>query len=147
MERTLQIPSDLRLDALAQLIMLSFGRNDAPSEYIYETGDKLYPNSDCHDFTLGDILKKKNQSVLFNIYDHEHEAHWRHGLTLEKSADYSDRTTSYMTLLDGRGTYPSQTVTDMETYTQRFLVGKLRQPNFKTVRQHIRDFEEENTIM
>ena len=52
-----------------------------------------------------------------------------------------------MTLLDGRGTYPSKNVNDMEAYTRRFLDGKLRQPNFKTVRQHIRDFEEENTIM
>ena len=146
-ERTLQVPSNLRLDALAQLIMLTFGRKDSPSEYIYEAGDMLYPNSSCHAFTLGDLLKKKNQSALFNICDREHETHWRHGLTLEKSADYSDRTTSYMTLLDGRGTYPSKNVNDMEAYTRRFLDGKLRQPNFKTVRQHIRDFEEENTIM
>jgi hypothetical protein len=146
-ERTLQIPSNLRLDALSQLLMLSFGRKDSPSEYIYEAGDMLYPNSSCHAFTLGDLLKKKNQSALFNICDREHETHWRHGLTLEKSADYSDRTTSYMTLLDGRGTYPSKNVNDMEAYTRRFLDGKLRQPNFKTVRQHIRDFEEENTIM
>lgn len=146
-ERTVQVPSNLRLDALAQLILLAFGRKDAPSEYIYEAGDRLYPNNNCHAFTLGILLKKKNQSALFNIYDREHEAHWQHGLTLEKSADYSDRTTSYMTLLDGRGTYPSKNVADMEAYIQRFLAGKLRQPNFKTVRQHIRDFEEQNTIM
>ena len=71
---------------------------------------------------------------------------WLHGLVLEKSTDYSDHTTHFIDLLDGRGTYPAASVPDMETYTQRFLAGKLKQPNFKTVRDHIREFEDNNGL-
>jgi hypothetical protein len=88
------------------------------------------------------MLKKKNQSALFNIYDSKHDAHWSHGIVLEKSADYSDRTTNFITLIDGRGTYPSASIPNLEVYVQRFKDGNLSKPNFKTVREHIREFEE-----
>jgi hypothetical protein len=141
-ERTLQVPSNIRLKALAQLIMVAFGRQEEPTEYLYQTKDNLYPDSSCHSFTLGDMLKRKNQSALFIIYNKKNDTHWKHGIVLEKSADYSERTTNYITLLDGRGTYPSASIPDMDTYLLRFMDGKLKKPNFKTVREHIREFEE-----
>ena len=142
-ERTLQVPSNIRLKALAQLIMVAFGRQDEPTEYLYQAKDTLYPDSSSHVFTLGDILKRKNQSALFNIYNSKHDAHWIHGIVLEKSADYSDRATNFITLLDGKGTYPSASIPNMDVYLQRFKDGKLKKPNFKTVRKHIRAFEED----
>ncbi len=122
--------------------MVAFGRQEEPTEYLYQTNDNLYPDSSCHSFTLGDMLKRKNQSALFIIYNKKNDTHWKHGIVLEKSADYSERTTNYITLLDGRGTYPSASIPDMDTYLLRFMDGKLKKPNFKTVREHIREFEE-----
>lgn len=145
-ERTLQVPSNIRLDALSQLIMVAFGRQDKPDKYIFQAKDTLYSDSSSHAFTLGDMLKRKNQSALFNIYDSKNDAHWIHGIVLEKSADFSNRTTNYITLLDGCGTYPSASIPNMDTYLQRFMDGKLRKPNFKTVREHIRAFEENNDL-
>jgi len=145
-ERTLQVPSNIRLNALAQLIMLAFGRRDEPAEYHYMMKDTMYTEGVSNGFTLGDVLKKKNQTVLFNIYDRKNGAHWRHGIALEKSADYSDRTTNYITLLDGRGTYPSASTPDMDAYVQRFNAGKLRKPDFKATRESIREFEKHNGL-
>jgi hypothetical protein len=141
-ERTLLVPSNIRLKALAQLIMVAFGRKDEPKEYLFQTKDTLYSDKMSFSFTLDDLLKKKNQTALFNIYNKKNDTHWKHGIVLEKSADYSERTTNYITLLDGRGTYPSASIPDMDTYLQRFMDGKLQKPNFKTVREHIRAFEE-----
>jgi len=34
----------------------------------------------------------------------------------------------------------------MEAYTQRVMAGKLRQPDFKSAREQIREFEENNGL-
>lgn len=38
------------------------------------------------------------------------------------------------------------TIKDMDDYTHRLASGKMRKPNFKTVRERIREFEDENVI-
>ena len=145
-ERTLQVPSNIRLNALAQLIMVAFGRKDEPAEYHYMMKDTMYTEGVSNGFTLSDMLKKKNQTALFNVYDRRNGAHWRHGIVLEKSAEYSDRTTNYIALLDGRGTYPPASTPDMDAYLQRYNDGKLHKPNFMAVRRNIREFEEHNGL-
>lgn len=143
-ERTLQVPSNLRLSALAELAMLAFGRKDTPEQFVYQVRDELYPDSSCHGFTLGDLLKKKNETARFNILNKLSGSFWRHGIVLEKSAEYSDRTNRYINLLDGRGTYPSKSTLDMDAHCQRFIDGKLRKPNFKSIRKNIHEFEKSN---
>ena len=145
-ERTLQIPSNIRLDALAELLMHAFGRVDAPTNYAYQMGDELYPGSHCNNFTLGDLLKKKNQTARLDIWNPTTEVHWQHGLVLEKAAEYSKSATHFIDLLDGRGCYPPASMPDMEAYTQRVMAGKLRQPDFKSAREQIREFEENNGL-
>ena len=145
-ERTLQVPSNLRLSALAELAMLAFGRKDMPDGYAYQVRDELYPNIACNRFTLDDLLKEKNETAEFNILNEQTGTIWRHDIVLEKSSDYSERTDRYFNLISGRGSYPSKSTPDMDAHSQRFIDGKLRKPNFKSIRENIREFEESNMI-
>ena len=155
--RTLQVPSNIYLTPLTELLMLSFGRQDVPLHYEYSDGDmRFLPDADDHalnsdywemdgtDYsTLNLLLSKKGDTATFDIMKGK-KAAWHHVLTLEKSGSYTQKTVNRIELLSGQGTYPGKTTKTMADHTARYNEGKLKKPNFDTVRRNIRDFEEEN---
>ena len=158
-ERTLQLPSNMTLTGFAELIMLSFGRQDVPEQYEFKDGDgsfRYLPDADDHaldkDFwamdgtdytTVGFMLAKKGDTATFDIKKGK-KVQWHHVITLEKSGRYGPNSEVHLVLLNGQGCYPSKSIRSMAEYIRRHDEGKLEKPNFDTVRKHVREFEEEN---
>ena len=142
--RTLQVPSNIYLDSLMELIMLAFGRKDTPIDYTFTVKDEIYYWDMADKFSLCDLQRKKGKAIRFDYVNHGHV--WQHGIWLEKTGDYGPTSQRYINLLDGRGIYPGMTIKDMDDYTQRLASGKMRKPNFKTIQKQICEFEDENEI-
>jgi hypothetical protein len=156
-ERTLQLPSNMTLTGFAELIMLSFGWQDVPEKYEFKDGDFRYlPDADEHaldkdywemdstDYTtVGFMLGKKGATATFDIKKGK-KTQWHHIITLEKSGRYTPKSEEHLVLLSGQGSYPAQSIRSMTEYTSRYEQGKLKKPNFDTIRKRIRVFEEEN---
>lgn len=156
-ERTLQLPSNMTLTGFAKLIMLSFGRQDVPELYEFGDNDFRYlPNDDEYalekefweiestDYnTVGSMLPKKGNTATFDIKKGK-KMLWHHIITLEKSGRYTPNSEVHLVLLNGHGNYPSQSIHSMTEYERRYQEGKLRKPNFNTVRKRIQEFEKEN---
>ena len=156
-QRTLQVPSNMYLSRFVELIMTAFGRNDEPEQYVFTERDGFRFVSDFDDWdiddeemdevdeaffaTISDVLKKKNDFISFGIAKNR-KVVWHHTILLEKSGRYTEKTQEYVLLLDGQGAYPAKSVRTMEQYIKQHQEGKLRRPNFKTVHQHIREFED-----
>lgn len=160
-ERTLELPSNMTLTGFAELIMLSFGRQDVPDQYEFKDGygsfrylpdaddhalDKDYWEMDSTDYTtVGFMLAKKGDTATFDIKKGK-KTQWHHVITLEKSGRYGPKSEVHLVLLNGQGCYPSRSIRSMAEYVRRHEEGKLAKPNFDTVRMHIRDFEEESEL-
>lgn len=156
-ERTLQLPSNMMLTGFAELIMLSFGWQDVPENYEFKDYnfrylpdadehalDKDYWEMDSTDYTpVGFMLGKKGTTATFDIKKGK-KTQWHHIITLEKSGRYTPKSEEHIALLSGQGSYPAQSIRSMAEYISRFEQGKLKKPNFDTIRKRIREFEEEN---
>ena len=156
-ERTLQLPSNMTLTGFAELIMLSFGWQDVPEKYEFKDDnlrylpdadeqalDIDYREMDSTDYTtVGFILGKKGASATFDIKKGK-KTQWHHVITLEKSGRYTPKSEEHIVLLSGQGSYPTQSIRNMAEYASRYEQGKLKKPNFDTIRKRLREFEEEN---
>jgi len=71
---------------------------------------------------------------------------WSHVITFQKSGKYGPNNEHQIALVDARGTYPLKSMKSMAEYVDRLKEGKIRQPNFSTVRNNIRQFEEDNEL-
>lgn len=67
-------------------------------------------------------------------------------ITFQKSGKYGPNNEHQIALIDARGTYPLKSMKSMAEYVDRLKEGKIRQPNFSTVRNNIRQFEEDNKL-
>ena len=139
-ERTLQVPSNIYLDAFANLIMIAFGRKDCTEHYTFVTKDDSYNDIDAELYTLAEVVKKKGNTASFNILKAGKPA-WRHAILLERSGTYSDKTTNYIQLIDGHGTYPNRSTRTMADHVKLFEAGKVRLPNFKKIRNNLLEYE------
>lgn len=159
--RTLQVPSNMVLSGFAKLIMLAFGRKDLPEpyEFVEEDGycyasdegkyalDKEYSNMDDVELnTVGFMLRKKGETVSFNIRKGKKKILWQHTVTLEKCGRYTDNIKHSMELLKGEGFYPSKSMKSMDDYINHLQEGKPDKPNFDTIRKNISDFEADNEL-
>ena len=156
--RDLQVPSNMYLFGFAELIALAFGWKDFDSDYEFVEGNGIRYLSDEEDYALSDefweidspyyttideVLNKKNKGIRYVVKKGK-KALWSHVITLQKSGKYGPNNEFQIALLDARGTYPLKSMKSMAEYTERMKNGKLRQPNFSTVRKNIREFEEDN---
>lgn len=156
-ERTLQLPSNMTLTGFAELIMLSFGWQDVPEKYEFKDDNLRYlPDADeqalgidyremdSTDYTtVGFILGKKGASATFDIKKGK-KTQWHHVITLEKSGRYTPKSEEHIVLLSGQGSYPTQSIRSMAEYASRYEQGKLKKPNFDTIRKRLREFEQGN---
>lgn len=77
--RTVQVPSNMYIETLANIIMLAFGRSDVPDNYLFEANKKSYMPyyenyehkdetfelEDTYGMTIGDLLSKKGTIMFF----------------------------------------------------------------------------------
>jgi len=153
-ERTVQVPSNIYLDAFTELLMLSFDRQDVPEHYEYSDGHNRFL-SDVDDYSndadswemedtsyslLGDLLGKNGDSATFSIKKGK-DTIWKHVLTLDKSGRYTPKIENRIELISGQGCYPVKSVKSMEAHIARYNNGKLKQPNFDKIRQLLLEFE------
>jgi len=158
--RDLQVPSNMYLFGFAELIALSFGWKDFDMDYEFVESDGFrYPsNEDDYTFTneywemdspsyttIDEVLNKKNTSIRYNIRKGK-KVLWSHFITFQKSGKYGPNNEHQIALIDARGIYPPKATKSMAEYTKRLSEGKIRQPNFSTVRKNIRQFEEDNKL-
>lgn len=155
--RVLQVPSNMYLTPFTELLMLSFSRQDMPEHYEYDDGElRFLPDADDHaldedywemdgtDYsTLSLLLPKKGDAATFDIKKGK-RTQWHHVITLEKSGRYTEKDSRRIELLSGEGTYPGKTVKSMADHTAAYNAGKLKAPNFDTIRKRIREFEDEH---
>ena len=94
--------------------------------------------------TVGFMLgKKKGGTATFDIKKGK-KTQWHHIISLEKSGRYTPKSEEHIVLLSGQGSYPTQSIRNMAEYASRYEQGKLKKPNFDTIRKRIHEFEEEN---
>lgn len=156
--RDLQVPSNMYLFGLAELIAISFGWKDIEMGYEFVESDGFrYPSNEEYyaltdEFwnmdspyytTIDEVLKKKSISIRYNVRKGK-KVLWSHLITLQKSGKYGPNNQYQIALIDARGIYPPKTTKSMTEYVERLKEGKIRQPNFSTVRNNIRKFEEDN---
>ena len=156
--RDLQVPSNMYLFGLAELIAISFGWKDIEMGYEFVESDGFRYPSNEEDYALTDefwnmdspyyttideVLKKKSISIRYNVRKGK-KVLWSHLITLQKSGKYGPNNQYQIALIDARGIYPPKTTKSMTEYVERLKEGKIRQPNFSTVRNNIRKFEEDN---
>ena len=155
-ERTLQLPSNMTLTGFAELIMLSFGWQIEPENYEFRDDnfrylpdadehalDKDYWEMDSTDFTtVGFMLAKKGATATFDIMKGK-KSLWHHVITLQKTGRYTPKSQDRIVLLGGQGSYPGQSIRSMAEYIRRHEQGKLKKPNFNTIKKRIHEFEEE----
>ena len=156
-ERTVQVPSNMYLETFAELIMTAFGRSDVPNDYWFEANNiryTLYPDDyrsddetfeidSTYEVTIGAILSKKGNIAHYNIRDKNGKVKWRHAIVLEKSGQYTYKTQHFLELIDGRGAYPSKNTKDMPDFLSRIKEGKVKEPDFKSIRKKIEKLETE----
>ena len=156
--RELQVPSNMYLYGFAELIALAFGWKDFDMVYEFVENDGFRYPSDEEDYALTDdyfemdtpyyttideVLNKKSKSLQYIIKKGK-KTLWSHVITLLKSGKYGPNNEHQIALIDARGIYPPKSTKNMEDYTTRLKEGKIRQPNFSTVRKNIRQFEDDN---
>ncbi len=156
--RKIDVPSNIYLSDLAEVIMHSFGRSDIPENYEFTDRDKYrytpyldaYFNKkeytmmyDAYDCTLSEILKKKGDIASFDILKNK-RPYWHHTLVLEKTGRYTQKTVQYINLIDGRGAYPPKSVNNTDKYRKRFAQGNLPQPDFKKIKMELQEYDEIN---
>ena len=156
--RDLQVPSNMYLFGFAELIALSFGWKDFDMDYEFVESDGFRYPSDEDNYALTDeywdmdspyyttideVLNKKSKSIRYNVRKGK-KVLWSHLITLQKSGKYGPNNEHQIALIDARGFYPPKTTKSMAEYIERLKDGKIRQPNFSTVRKNIREFEEDH---
>ena len=156
--RDLQVPSNMYLFGFAELIALSFGWKDFDLDYEFvESNGFRYPSDEenyalTDEFwdmdspyytTIDEVLNKKRTSIRYNVRKGK-KVLWSHLITFQKSGKYDPNNEHQIALIDARGIYPPKTTKSMAEYVERLKEGKIRQPNFSTVRKNIREFEEDN---
>ena len=159
--RDLQVPSNMYLFGFTELIALAFGWKDFDMEYEFvESNGFRYP-SDEEDYaltkeffdmdspyytTIDEVLNKKHKTIRYNIRKGKKDL-WCHIITLQKSGKYGPNNEHQISLLDARGTYPAKSTKSLAEYIDRLKEGKIRKPNFNTVRKNIRQFEDDNSLL
>jgi hypothetical protein len=158
--RELQVPSNMFLYGFAELIAISFGWKDFDMDYEFVESDGFRYPSDEEDYALTDdyfemdspyyvtideVLNKKSKNLQYIIKKGK-KTLWSHVITFLKSGKYGPNNEHQIALIDARGTYPTKSTKSMEDYTTRLKEGKIRQPNFSTVRKNIRQFEDDNQL-
>ena len=156
--RELQVPSNMYLFGFAELIALSFGWKDLDMDYEFVESDGFSYLSDEDDYALTDeyweidspyyttideVLNKNSKTIRYNVKRGK-KTLWSHVVTFQKSGKYGPNNEHQIALIDARGTYPPKTTKSLAEYVERLKEGKIRQPNFNTVRKNIRQFEEDN---
>ncbi len=159
--RELQVPSNMYLFGFAELIAIVFGWKDLDMDYEFVESDGFRYPSDEEDYALTDefwemdtpyyttideVLNKKSKTIRYNIKKSKKTTLWSHVITFQKSGKYGPNNEHQIALIDARGTYPLKSTKSMAEYATRLKDGKIRQPNFNTVRKNIRQFEEDNKL-
>lgn len=120
-DRSIEVPSNIYLNNFADVILLSLGLQDVSGDaasWYFSQGQKRYYNEDSfeeHDmenvkgcfnsreFTLGRILKTRNQSITF-VYDYESGKAWRFTLRM-KSIGFYDPVDDRLVVSGGHGSF------------------------------------------
>ena len=159
--RELQVPSNMYLFGFAELIAIAFGWKDLDMDFEFVESDGFRYPSDEEDYaltkefwemdtpyytTIDEVLNKKNKTIRYNIKKSKKTTLWSHVITFQKSGKYGPNNEHQIALIDARGTYPLKSTKNMAEYVTRLKDGKIRQPNFSTVRKNIRQFEEDNKL-
>lgn len=153
--RAFTVPSNIYLNALAELIMTAFGRKDVPG-YHFECQKEYYTNEDSnpvidldHDaevITLQKLLKKKGQHIGFTTLGGSIRKpfFWEHDIVLEKVSKYSDNDEFLIDLEAAGGIYPTKACKDMTDYEKKLKKGKMRKINDITIVDKLYNWECEN---
>ena len=159
--RELQVPSNMYLFGLAELIAIAFGWKGLDMDYEFVESDGFRYPSDEEEYvlteefwdmdtpyytTIDEVLNKKSKTIRYNIKISKKTILWSHVITFQKSGKYGPNNEHQIALIDARGTYPLKSTKSMTEYIARLKDGKIRQPNFSTVRKNIRQFEDDNKL-
>lgn len=152
-ERTITVSSTMYLNHLANIIMIALGHDGLPEDYcyfqdkygvIYSSIDTCLEDDDTAEITeetiVGDVLKRKNSSVLLVIVD-EDNTEWEISVLLESSSGKCrDDSHLDVKLTSGYGAYPPASCHTYSDYEKRFRQNKLKKPDFKKVQKKINDY-------
>lgn len=112
----------------------------------YALTDEFWDMDTPYYTTIDEVLNKKSKTIRYNIKKSKKTILWSHVITFQKSGKYGPNNEHQIALIDARGTYPLKSMKSMAEYVARLKEGKIRQPNFSTVRNNIRQFEEDNKL-
>lgn len=110
----------------------------------YALTDEFWEMDTPYYTTIDEVLNKKNKTIRYNVKKSKKTTLWSHVITFQKNGKYGPNNVHQIALIDGRGTYPLKSTKNMAEYVARLKDGKIRQPNFNTVRNNILLFEEDN---
>lgn len=160
-KRTLKVPSNIYLCALSELIMIAFGRKDFPDVYEfvdsegcryasddedYVDTDEYFDIEDTFDSCLQNILRRKGAAASYDIKKGG-KTLWHHIITVDKwGGHYKEEPEHYLQLEAMEGAYPTKGTKNMADYEKQLQSGKLKCPNFRTIRERIRDYEDEEAL-
>lgn len=118
--RKLEVPSSLRLDSLAGIILVALGWDEDHLHQFITKDRKFYATStnelendfgmnprtrDGRKYTIGQLLKKKNDVVVF---EYDYGDSWGHDVVLTSIEDYTDGEKPAVHLLDGKRSCPPE---------------------------------------
>lgn len=152
-ERVLEVPSNIFLAHLAKVVTIAFGRkkmNDncfSKNSLVYDSESNsdygINPEEQTTEFvTLAELLNKRRDVLPFFLKVNKTQG-WEHHIVLNRIGTYEPDAAYMVRLVDGQGTYPPASCTSKSQYQQLSKQGKLRKPNFDTVRKNLEYYEED----
>lgn len=120
--RQIEVPSNIRLDALAQILVIAMGwegshlnQFKADGKFYEETdeeADAFYKESGLkklgqHEYSLKDMLNRKGKTI---VWEYDFGDSWEHSITLESRRKKSAYDDYEVTLLKGKNACPPEDV-------------------------------------
>ncbi len=150
--RTLDVPSNIKLFALKEVIMKSFGRTDELTIFEYHKGLDRYLSDDmcmvlgytdtknAQYFTLQQLLKKKNDQAELFV---DGKMQLTHQITLIKKGKYADDDPEewLIDLVSAKGVYPVKSCKSMDEHAKKIASKKYRKLNETTIIDDLRRWE------
>jgi hypothetical protein len=152
-ERVLEVPSNIFLSHLAELILRAFGRKKwcdncfvkDDLEYNSESNSDywIFPEEQTTEYvTLAQLLNRKGDTLPFFVKISENKG-WEHHIVLNQIGTYESEVTHFVSLVEGHGAYPPVTCKSRTQYKQLLKQGKLPKPNLTAARKSMASYEED----
>ena len=95
---------------------------------------------------FNDYLRRKGATAAYDIKQGG-KTLWHHIITVDKwGGHYKEEPEHYLQIEVMEGAYPTKDIKNMADYEKRLKADKLKCPDFRTIRERIRDYEEEEEL-